>query len=215
MWFFGINQVKLKAATFAVNEPDFASLALPQNQDSLDSILPTMLDVPDDEFYDLVQRRRTWWDSARLKAWMSGKGYTLYQRVYRSSGDSLDLVRLHDARRQDTSFPYAHHGGPTEDVRFDAKTGPRVRLVIFFMLCDTCNLVQEIVGYALDSQGRHVAIKAVLSGSEEYCILKYLQNEGVPKSIDNFRNVIPILDIIACEGHWLAVMPRSVPFFAL
>ncbi|KAG6863207.1 hypothetical protein C0993_012473, partial [Termitomyces sp. T159_Od127] len=70
-----------------------------------------------------------------------------------------------------------------------------------------------IVGYAQDSQGRHVALKAIESGSEEYRILKHLQDQGVPTSVDEFRNVIPILDILPCEGHWLAIMPRSVPLF--
>ncbi|KAG6887223.1 hypothetical protein C0995_000300, partial [Termitomyces sp. Mi166 len=74
-----------------------------------------------------------------------------------------------------------------------------------------------IVGYALDSQGRHVAIKAILFGSEEHRILKHLQNQGVPTSMDDFQNVIPIFDILPCEGHWLAIMPRFVPslLFAL
>ncbi|KAG6884472.1 hypothetical protein C0992_006264, partial [Termitomyces sp. T32_za158] len=112
------------SATFGANETDSASTALPQSQDSLDSVLPTTLDVPDDDFYDLVERRRLWWDSARRKTWMSGRGYTLYQRMYRTSGEPSNVVRLYDARRRDTSFPYAHHGGP-EDVSFRASTGPR------------------------------------------------------------------------------------------
>ncbi|KAG6901040.1 hypothetical protein C0995_001659, partial [Termitomyces sp. Mi166 len=183
------------SATSAVNSSLSASTALPHIQDSLDSILPTTLDGLDDGFCELTDRRLAWWDSAHLKKWMSDRGYSFYQR-FRGDGpgnDISDTVFLPDAQRQDTSFPYAHHGGPADHPwpPFTADTGERA-----------------IVGYALDSQGRHVAIKAILFGSEEHRILKHLQNQGVPTSMDDFQNVIPILDILPCEGHWLAIMPR-------
>ncbi|KAG6846873.1 hypothetical protein H0H93_011338, partial [Arthromyces matolae] len=66
-----------------------------------------------------------------------------------------------------------------------------------------------IICYAQDTQGRHVAIKAVVDGSEELRILKYLRTQPIASSIEEFHHVIPILDILPCEGHWLAVMPRS------
>ncbi|KAG5735775.1 hypothetical protein E4T56_gene7923 [Termitomyces sp. T112] len=161
--------------------------------DTLDSVLNNPLDEPGDAFCELANRRLAWWDSAHLRTWMLDQGYSFYQRLYNSSGDSSDIVFLPGAERQDTSFPYAHHGGSAQNVRepFRAHTGERA-----------------IIGYALDSQGRHVAMKAILSGSEEHRILKYLQNQGIPASPDEFQNVIPVLDILSCEGHWLAIMPR-------
>ncbi|KAG6881362.1 hypothetical protein C0995_002124, partial [Termitomyces sp. Mi166 len=63
------------------------------------------------------------------------------------------------------------------------------------------------IAYAQTTQGQHVAFKAVLDGSEELRILKYLHNQGVPLSMDDFHHVIPVLDILPREGHWLAVMP--------
>ncbi|KAG5352556.1 hypothetical protein C0989_001774 [Termitomyces sp. Mn162] len=168
--------------------------------DALDSVLNNPLDEPGDASCELANRRLAWWDSAHLRTWMLDQGYSFYQRLYNSSGDPSDIVFLPGAERQDTSFPYAHQGGSAEAVRqpFEAHTGERA-----------------IVGYAQDSQGRHVAMKAILSGSEEYRILKHLQSQGVPVSPDEFQNVIPILDILPCEDHWLAIMPRFVAFIAL
>ncbi|KAH0586086.1 hypothetical protein H2248_007357 [Termitomyces sp. 'cryptogamus'] len=181
------------SATDKVDSTYPSSADLPHCQDTLDSVLNSPLDGLDDGFCELADRRLAWWDSMRLRTWMSDRGYSLYQRSYAKSGLPSDLVYLPGAERQDTSFPYAHHGGPEKSVwpLFSAHTGERV-----------------IVGYALDSQGRHVAIKAVLSGSKEYRILEYLQNQGVPASPDEFQNVIPVLDILSCDGHWLSIMPR-------
>ncbi|KAG6854746.1 hypothetical protein C0991_002460, partial [Blastosporella zonata] len=70
-----------------------------------------------------------------------------------------------------------------------------------------------IIGYAQDASGRHVVIKAILRDSKEKEILEYLRQECFPKSIDEFRNILPVLDILACEGHWLAITPRDYRFF--
>ncbi|KAG6879345.1 hypothetical protein C0992_003387 [Termitomyces sp. T32_za158] len=166
-------------------------------QDCLDSILPTTLDGLDDGFCELAERRIYWWDSARLQSWLSNvsdRGYTFYQRLYRSPGDPSDTVFPAVIQQQEeTTFPYAYHVGPAENAwpAMSANSGDRA-----------------LVGYAQDAEGRHVALKAILFGSEEYRILKHLQDQGVPTSVDDFQNVIPVLDIIPCEGHWLAFMPR-------
>ncbi|KAG5341553.1 hypothetical protein C0989_009470 [Termitomyces sp. Mn162] len=55
----------------------------------------------------------------------------------------------------------------------------------------------------------HVAIKAVLFGSKEYRILEYLQNQGVPASPDEFQNVIPVLDILSCDGLKLSTFTQN------
>ncbi|KAG6873653.1 hypothetical protein C0995_012585 [Termitomyces sp. Mi166 len=68
-------------------------------------------------------------------------------------------------------------------------------------------LVPGTIAFAQNAQGQHVTIKAVLDGSEEFRILQYLHGQGVPISKDNFHHAIPVLDVLPCEGHWLAVMP--------
>ncbi|KAG6839029.1 hypothetical protein H0H93_006086, partial [Arthromyces matolae] len=64
------------------------------------------------------------------------------------------------------------------------------------------------VGYAQNVSGRHVAIKTILHDSKEKEVLEYLLQECFPDSIDEFRNILPVLDILAYEGHWLAITPR-------
>ncbi|KAH0585965.1 hypothetical protein H2248_007250 [Termitomyces sp. 'cryptogamus'] len=99
----------------------------------------------------------------------------------------------------ESKFPYASHEGPAFHYDGDdssmptlfANSGPRGN-----------------IAFAQDTQGRHVAVKAVLNGSEEFRVLQYLHNQGIPRSMDDFHHIIPVLDLLACEGHWLAVMPR-------
>ncbi|KAG6847625.1 hypothetical protein H0H93_006970 [Arthromyces matolae] len=64
------------------------------------------------------------------------------------------------------------------------------------------------IAYAQDSQARHVVMKAILSGSGEARILEFLHGQGMPSSIDDFNYVMPIIDYLPCEGHWIAIMPR-------
>ncbi|KAG6849042.1 hypothetical protein H0H93_011841 [Arthromyces matolae] len=98
-----------------------------------------------------------------------------------------------DAGETETSFPYAYQNVIHHPLQpsLDASAGER-----------------GIICYARDTQGRHVAIKAVVDGSEELRILKYLRTQPIASSIEEFHHVIPILDVLPCEGHWLAVMPR-------
>ena len=51
-------------------------------------------------------------------------------------------------------------------------------------------------------------MKAILDGSEEFRILRYLKEQGVSRYADDFQNVIPVLDLLPCEGEWLVIMPR-------
>ncbi|KAG6808261.1 hypothetical protein H0H92_004706, partial [Tricholoma furcatifolium] len=162
---------------------------------NLDSILRTRVDVYHDGFQELLARRVEWWESTRVKSWLLQRGYTLYCRMHFDGYDGLILSEVFppNVERKENSFPSAHHGGLDLENPpiFHAFTGER-----------------WIVNYAYDAQGRHFALKAILDGSEELRILKYLHNQGIPPSVDEFENVIPIVDIMACEGHWIAVMPR-------
>ncbi|KAG6810325.1 hypothetical protein H0H92_012392, partial [Tricholoma furcatifolium] len=162
------------------------------SDDNLDSILRTRVDVYDIRFRELQTRRVEWWESKRVKSWLLQKGYTLYCHMYYDGLIAPAEVFPPNVERKENAFPSAYHGGLT------LENPP-----IFYALTG----VRCIVNYAYDAQGRHFALKAILNGSEELRILKYLHNQGIPPSVDEFDNVIPILDILACEGHWIAVMP--------
>ncbi|KAG6847654.1 hypothetical protein H0H93_006780, partial [Arthromyces matolae] len=164
--------------------------------ESLNSVLPTDLDASiDSGFWKLHDRRIMWWDSNRTKAWFREKGYTLYSRMPTTADFSPSHIMFptNAGEMAEDLFPYAYKNimrDSTEPV-LNASTGER-----------------GIISYAQDSQGRHVAIKAVLDGSEELRIINYLRTRAIPSSIEEFDNVIPILDVLAYEGHWLVVMPR-------
>ncbi|KAF8510408.1 kinase-like domain-containing protein, partial [Hysterangium stoloniferum] len=72
------------------------------------------------------------------------------------------------------------------------------------------------VAYAQDSQGRHVAVKFVNGESEEYRIMRFLQECGTTV---HEQGLIPILDFLPYYSNWFVVMPRwgslsDLPWFS-
>ncbi|KAG6898914.1 hypothetical protein C0995_007814, partial [Termitomyces sp. Mi166 len=161
--------------------------------DTLDSVLRTSLWLDDPEFYQLACRRVAWWDSDRVRSWLLEKGYTLYLR-YPSEDDYEAGMHPVNPEHKEHIFPFANHEGAESNGKFPPP------------LYGNTGCVGNIA-FAQNTQGQHVAIKAVLDGSEEVRILKYLHNQGVPRSMEDFHHVIPVLDVLPCEGHWLAFMP--------
>ncbi|KAH0585955.1 hypothetical protein H2248_007241 [Termitomyces sp. 'cryptogamus'] len=170
--------------------------------DNLDTLLRTTLLPGDPGYYELLCRRLRWWDSNRVRSWFLENGYTLYHR-YQSEFVEL-VVEMYPlgAEPQENVFPYPYEGGSEYGYEgadeggdgfpsFHAYTGHRVT-----------------VSFAQNRSGRHVAVKAILAGSEELRILRCLQEQGVPCSADDFHNVIPVLDLLPYEGHWFAITPR-------
>ncbi|KAG5727731.1 hypothetical protein E4T56_gene20761, partial [Termitomyces sp. T112] len=160
-----------------------------QCNDTLDSVLRTSLYPHDPEFEELSCRRIAWWDSSHTRSWFLEKGYTLYH--IRESG-----MYPASTKHSETPFPFPMHG--------ELEPEPDLKLPILH----GCISYVGNIAFAQNTQGQHVAFKAVLDGSEEFRILKYLHNQGIPRSIDDFHHVIPVLDVLPCEGHWIAVMPR-------
>ncbi|KAG6849971.1 hypothetical protein H0H93_003160 [Arthromyces matolae] len=168
--------------------------------DDLDAVLRTTLWWSDPGFDQLVARRRiAWWDSSRTRSWFLENGYVLYQRSSTEGDFAVDMYPL-DGEQRDTAFPFAHHGAGgyrsmwNDDFPNFYGRGTEV----------------GNIAYAQDREGRHVVIKAILSGSEEARVLEFLHRQGVPSSIDDFHHIMPIVDFLAHEGHWLAVMPRDL-----
>lgn len=64
--------------------------------------------------------------------------------------------------------------------------------------------------YAQDAKGRHVVIKMVNDGSEEYKVLRVLKDQPCLLDPNAFPFVVPILDLLSYCGHWFVVMPRYV-----
>ncbi|KAG6825819.1 hypothetical protein H0H92_002343 [Tricholoma furcatifolium] len=165
--------------------------------DDLDSVLcpGAVVENYDDMFIELAERRSAWWASKRINSWLMEKGYTLYCRRCNDAGLPTREAYPQNVEIKESFFPYADHGGP------DRESPPRLTVITD---------QRGLVNYGHDHQGRHFALKAIVDGSEELRILKYLQMQGIPLSVEVFQNVIPIFDILPCEGHWLAIMPRFV-----
>ncbi|KAG5730981.1 hypothetical protein E4T56_gene4008 [Termitomyces sp. T112] len=168
------------------------------SSENLDTLFRTTL-LPDDTGYELLCRRLVWWDSTRVRSWFLENGYTLYHRRQHENADFLVEVYPPGAEPQESLFPYPYEGGYDGGTVLDIKDPPPFHACVSHM---------AIVNFALNRLGRHVAVKAILAGTEELRILRHLQEQGVPCSMDDFHNVIPVLDLLPYEGHWLAIMPR-------
>ncbi|KAG6825073.1 hypothetical protein H0H92_004940 [Tricholoma furcatifolium] len=184
------------------SRPELAAIPYTDDVDDVDDDLESLLcpgvvvETFDDMFFELTRRRRAWWASKRMRTWLLVKGYTLYCRIRDDAGLPTSEAYPPNVDIKESFFPYADHGGP------DCESPPR-----FAVITDA----RGLVNFVHDHQGRHFALKAIVDGSEELRILRYLQMQGTP-SVEAFQNVIPVLDILACEGHWLAIMPRFICF---
>ncbi|KAG6808611.1 hypothetical protein H0H92_003495 [Tricholoma furcatifolium] len=182
------------------SRPELATIPYKDDVDDVDDDLDSLLcpgvviENFDDRFFELTKRRKAWWASKRTKSWLSAKGYTLYCRMCSSAALSTREAYPQNVEIKESFFPYADHGGP------DRESPPRLAVITD---------ARGLVNFAHDNQGRHFALKAIVDGSEELRILKYLQMQGIPPAVQAFQNVIPILDILPREGHWLAIMPRD------
>ncbi|KAH9476049.1 hypothetical protein JR316_0011619 [Psilocybe cubensis] len=145
------------------------------------------------------------WDS--MREWFAEKGYHLYEFDITDEPGYLPSERstipysphpkLNVQKRifeAEDPFPYAYVGGdywPREDNLYQINFISSGRVV-----------------FAQDTAGRHVVIKLVKGGSEEDKILHLLARQPELMNRETFPSVIPVLDLLPCEGHWFAVMPR-------
>ncbi|KAH9476100.1 Cyclin-dependent kinase 1 [Psilocybe cubensis] len=170
---------------------------------------------PGDRHSVTTNQLLVFWDS--MREWFAERGYHLYRLTifddpcivpYATSTIPYNPhprlnVRKKEFEAEDP-FPYAYMGGDYHNKRDDD----------LYEL----GLYTGRVMFAQDTEGRHVVIKLVKGGSEEDKILHLLASRPELKKRETFTAIIPILDLLPCEGHWFAVMPRwditwnSVPF---
>ncbi|KAG5727405.1 hypothetical protein E4T56_gene11967 [Termitomyces sp. T112] len=176
------------------------------SSENLDTLLRTTLLPGDTGYYELLCRRLAWWDSSRASSWSLENGYTLYHRRQHEDPDFDFEVYPPGVGPQESLFPYPYEGGYTDGTDPSIEDPPPFHAYAGH---------RATVFFALNRSRRHVALKAILAGSEELRILRRLQEQGVPRSMEDFHNVIPVLDLLPCEGHWLAIMPSYVSFNTL
>ncbi|PPR07269.1 hypothetical protein CVT26_012429 [Gymnopilus dilepis] len=140
-----------------------------------------------------MEERRKFWDSSETVEWFKSHGYTLYRRVLNEVGDytSRTVPSLPCSDVETAHHPYAYYDSeiindfttPLASFEFAGK-----------------------VAFAQDSRHRHVAIKIVQDGTDEYRILRFLSEQ--PLDVLEANCILPVLELLPIEGFWFAVMPR-------
>ncbi|KAF8904100.1 hypothetical protein CPB84DRAFT_1823673 [Gymnopilus junonius] len=141
-----------------------------------------------------VVARRKFWNSVETRNWFKDHGYTLYERVmddYKSEMSSRLVPCLPYEEFQEANYPYAYHDAErvTEEIKPLAVSD-----------------FQGKVAFAQDLQNRHVAIKIVPDGTDEYRILSFLNGQNL--DVLKEHCIMPVLELLPIEGFWFAIMPR-------
>ncbi|KAF8905818.1 kinase-like domain-containing protein [Gymnopilus junonius] len=150
--------------------------------------VPSTFQLDQDDFS--IQERLKFWDAPDTIRFFEEHGYILYKRIF-SYGDpsSASTPVLSSGDFMEDNYPYAS---------YDHKSDPDKKL----LATDS----RGKVAFAQDSVGRHVAIKLVRDDSDEYRILRFLNQQSLEILRENC--VIPVLELLPIEGFWFAVMPR-------
>ncbi|KAG6835654.1 hypothetical protein H0H93_016095 [Arthromyces matolae] len=123
-----------------------------------------------------------------LRQYFFERGYTLYSGWIRKRYDVVEGYepQLPCGGCESVHLPYAFHGGD-----------------------DSVNRDQDRIIFAQDSEQRHVAVKVVKDASDEYKVLRFLFEQGVPDTIEKFNHVIPVLDLMPFGDFWFADISRG------
>ncbi|KAF7760335.1 hypothetical protein Agabi119p4_11011 [Agaricus bisporus var. burnettii] len=145
-----------------------------------------------------LNERIAFWDSPTTLEWFRRRGYTLYVRNELTDQPWYSEPLLGCEHSSEMQHPYPHYG--TEE---GSETPLRA-----------LDLSGKIA-YAQETHdpSHHVAIKLIVTDSEEHRILRFLQSQGMEAVKENC--LIPVLDILSNGPFSFVVMPRwgSVVYF--
>ncbi|KAF8909770.1 kinase-like domain-containing protein [Gymnopilus junonius] len=134
--------------------------------------------------FDLAERFR-FWDSPTTIQWFRERGYTYTSRI--SDPDPRPTTPEPFGELYEAGYPYAYY-----DSSGDVPLG-------------ALDMSGKVV-FAQDSGGRHVAMKLVRDGTDEYRVLRFLSQQSLETLKANC--ILPVLDLIPIDGFWFVVMPR-------
>ncbi|KAK0445394.1 kinase-like domain-containing protein [Armillaria borealis] len=165
----------------------------------------TLVDFDPYEEYDLETscKRREWWQS--MRSWFAERGYFLYHPQFHE-GESIPLcyppLPFPETDWSATSpFPYAYRESHSLEY---GECGENY-------LSSDEPFRPSGVWFAQDRETRLVAVKLVKKDTEEYRILRRIDEDTSRAS--SFNNIIPILEFIDMEHFSAVVMPKwSVVF---
>ncbi|KDR82382.1 hypothetical protein GALMADRAFT_57318, partial [Galerina marginata CBS 339.88] len=136
--------------------------------------------------------RISFWDSPDTVQFFQEHGYTLYKRI--GKDDYLSPSTEPALPFQDFAegvYPYSYYDAQCLDSDPTPLRASEPR---------------AMVAFGQDSLNRHVAIKPVRDGTDEYRIMRFLSQQRLETLKDNC--VVPVLNLLPVEGFWFAVMPR-------
>ncbi|XP_006455018.1 hypothetical protein AGABI2DRAFT_120971 [Agaricus bisporus var. bisporus H97] len=159
----------------------------------MENTIPISFPFPlqDNDNADLNERI-AFWDSPSTLEWFRQRGYTLYVRNELAEGQPwYSEPALACEHLREMHYPYPYYGSEE-----NSKTPLPFK--------------QGKIAYAQETRdpSHHVAIKLIVTDSEEHRILQFLQSKGVEILKENC--LIPVRDILLNGPFSFAVMPRQV-----
>ncbi|SJL04408.1 uncharacterized protein ARMOST_07774 [Armillaria ostoyae] len=160
----------------------------------------TLVDFDPYEEYDLETscKRREWWQS--MRSWFAERGYFLYHPQFHE-GESIPLcyppLPFPETDWSAMSpFPYAYRESHSLEY---GECGENY-------LSSDEPFRSSGVWFAQDREARLVAIKLFKKDTEEYRILRRVDEDTFQSSL--FHNIIPILEFLDMEDFSAVVMPK-------
>ncbi|KAF7760334.1 hypothetical protein Agabi119p4_11010 [Agaricus bisporus var. burnettii] len=158
----------------------------------MDTTIPITFPFPlqDNEHEDIFERI-AFWDSHLTREWFLQRGYTLYTHRHPDDHPWYSEPTLKCKDSCEMEYPYSHY-----ESKGNTKTPLRARDV------------QGKIAYGQETRNssHHVAIKLIMTDSEEHRILQFLQSQGTKVLKDNC--LVPVLDILLNGPFSFVVMPR-------
>ncbi|KAF7760598.1 hypothetical protein Agabi119p4_11274 [Agaricus bisporus var. burnettii] len=153
--------------------------------------IPFPFPLQDNENAD-IDERVAFWDSPSTVEWFRDRGYALYVHNDLARDQPWysepTLACEHSCEMQ---YPYSHYGSE-ESMKAPLRATDSTGKIAY---------AQEIY-----DPSHHVAIKLIVTDSEEHHILQFLHLQGIKILKENC--LIPVLDILSNGPFSFAVMPR-------
>ncbi|KAF7760600.1 hypothetical protein Agabi119p4_11276 [Agaricus bisporus var. burnettii] len=139
-----------------------------------------------------IYERIAFWNSPSTLEWFNGRGYTLYVRNELAEDQPwYSEPTLGCEHTREMKYPFSHYGSE------GSSTTPLRALDI-----------SGKIAYAQETHdpSHHVAIKLIVTDSDEHRILQFLHSQGMEVLKENC--LVPILDILSNGPFSFVVMPR-------
>ncbi|EKM77482.1 hypothetical protein AGABI1DRAFT_108013 [Agaricus bisporus var. burnettii JB137-S8] len=165
----------------------------------MDDTIPIPFPFPllDNDDADLNERI-AFWDSPSTINWFRQRGYTLYVRNEFADQPWYSEPALGCKHPSEMQYPYPYYGSEE-----NSKTPLRA-----LDLSATCQQGKIAYAQEIHDPSHHVAIKLIVTDSEEHRILYFLHSQGMEVLKENC--LIPVLNILSNGSFSFVVMPRQM-----